>query len=163
MYIDCGSTSGSRVMKPTAIFCAKKPFLVNWFSRVSDLIIPNGNPPIVTISSFSRSVLDTAQLFLKHPNYFVLGRNFLYFMVHLCSRPSGRSQVAGSFQPNSSTNSAICQGWESQRHFSQHVQDDEEFNFNFQSSTAALLDWLYSRKTGSLPKAGGDQDIYKLS
>ena len=24
MYIDCGSTSGSRVMKPTAIFCAKK-------------------------------------------------------------------------------------------------------------------------------------------
>ena len=77
-----------------------------------------------------------------------------------------KSQVAGSFQPNSSTSSAICKGkagnlcssmgeplylliWKSASRilnkFSQHVP-----------STAALLDWLYSRKTGSL-EAGGDQ------
>ena len=143
----------------------KKPFLVNWFSRVSDLIIPNGNPPIVTISSFfkkcfghSSTILETSKL-LRFGQELPLFHGslmftclFLFPKTKKNSRPSGRSQVAGSFQPNSSTNSAICQGWESQRHFSQHIP-----------STTALLDWLYSRKTGSLAKAGADQDIYKLS
>ena len=132
MYIDCGSTSGSRVMKPTAIFCAKKTVF-------SELVLEgewSDHPKWESTHRhhffFFQEVFWTpSQLFLKHPNYSVLGRNFLYFMVHLCSRPSGRSQVAGSFQPNSSTSSAICQGWESQRHFSQHIQNDEEFNFNF--------------------------------
>lgn len=69
MYIDCGSTSGSRVMKPTAIFCAKKTVF-------SELVLegewsdhPKWESTHRQHFFFFQEVFWTpSQLFLKHPN-----------------------------------------------------------------------------------------------